>query len=78
MEIDRANTSIRNKPVLVRLTTDVYDWLTELSGKAGGGVATTIRSILESAKREGVEIVGDEDPNAPHPESPQEQPQAPG
>jgi len=76
MEIDRANTAIRNKPVLVRLTTDTYDWLTELSAKAGGGVATTIRSILESAKREGVEIVGGDEPDEPLP--PQEQPQAPG
>jgi len=56
MEIAQAETNRRDRPVLVRLTSKTYDWLSSLSEQAGGGIATTIRSILEAAQKEGVEV----------------------
>jgi predicted DNA-binding protein len=57
MEILQADISKRSRPVLVRLTPEIHEWLLNLSEKAGGGIATTIRSILEAAHRDGVSVV---------------------
>jgi hypothetical protein len=68
MEILQADISKRSRPVLVRLTPEIHGWLLDLSGKAGGGIATTIRSILEAAHRDGVSVVAaldDEDEDEP-------------
>jgi predicted DNA-binding protein len=56
MEILQAEINKRSRPVLVRLTPEVYEWLSKLSDKAGGGIATTIRSILEAARADGVSV----------------------
>jgi hypothetical protein len=61
MKIPQADVTIRNKPVLVRLTSETYEWLTELAARAGGGIATTIRNVLEAAQEEGVEVEGEND-----------------
>jgi predicted DNA-binding protein len=58
MEILEANITKRSRPVLVRLTPETYSWLNGLSERAGGGIATTIRSILEAARQDGVSVVG--------------------
>jgi predicted DNA-binding protein len=59
MEIVENYVERRSKPVLVRLTPEIYNWLGDLAEEAGGGVATTIRSILEAAKDEGVSVITD-------------------
>jgi len=62
MEIAETTPNRRSKPVLVRLTPGIYDWLEDLATRAGGGVATTIRAILEAAQEEGVEVTSEEYP----------------
>lgn len=57
MEILQADVSKRSRPILVRLTPETYEWLETLSEQAGGGVATTVRSILEAARADGVSVV---------------------
>ena len=62
MEILQADITKRSRPVLVRLTPETFDWLQTLSERAGGGIATTIRSILEAARADGVSVVGNREP----------------
>ena len=65
MEIVQADVTRRSRPVLVRLTPETFNWLSALSERAGGGVATTIRSIIEAAKADGVSVVGNETDEPP-------------
>ena len=57
MDLLNADVQRRSRPILIRLTPDLYERLTEVAQSVGGGIATTCRAILETALREGVNVV---------------------
>jgi predicted DNA-binding protein len=57
MNIVEAEANRRSIPILVRLTPPMHAKLMKLVEKAGGGIATTVRSIIEAALDEGVDVV---------------------
>jgi len=57
MKIANADTNRRSVPIMVRLTPPMYDKLMAVCKQAGGGIGTTVRSILEEALTEGIDVV---------------------
>lgn len=57
MDLLNADVQRRSRPILIRLTPDLYKRLTEVAQNVGGGIATTCRAILETALKEGVNVV---------------------
>jgi hypothetical protein len=61
MDLLSANVQRRSRPILIRLTPDLYDRLIAVAENVGGGIATTCRAILEQALLEGVNVVNSTD-----------------
>lgn len=57
MDLLNADVQRRSRPILIRLTPDLYARLTQVAQNVGGGIATTCRAILETALKEGVNVV---------------------
>lgn len=57
MNLLSENVQRRSRPILIRLTPDLYDRLIKVAEGVGGGIATTCRAILEQALQEGVNVV---------------------
>ena len=60
MDISQKPDPIRSRPVFIRLTPDLFDWVAKLTEETGGSFANTVRAILQGAREEGVSVV----PNA--------------
>jgi hypothetical protein len=61
MNLLKADVQRRSRPILIRLTPDLYDRLLIVANSAGAGMAPTCRAILETALNEGINVVDSSD-----------------
>jgi dihydroxyacid dehydratase/phosphogluconate dehydratase len=57
MRIEKKMAPGRTINVLIRITPEMQAQLQKIAGKAGGGVATVMRQIVQNALDEGVKVV---------------------
>jgi hypothetical protein len=57
MDISQKPDPIRSRPVFIRLSPDLFNWVAKLTDETGGSFANTVRAILQGAREEGVSVV---------------------
>lgn len=67
MDISQKANPIRSRPVFIRLTPDLYQWVTDLCEETGHSFATIVRAILAGAREEGVSVIPNPEAEMPTP-----------
>jgi hypothetical protein len=60
MDISQKVDPIRSRPVFIRLTPDLYEWVMQLTDQTGHSFANIVRVILQGARDQGVSIIAAE------------------
>lgn len=77
MDLLNADVQRRSRPILIRLTPDLHRRLVQVAQTVGSSMATTCRAILETALREGVNVINPEpEPPPPAPRRRRARPEA--
>jgi len=57
MDISHKADPIRSRAVFIRLTPDLFEWVSKLTEETGHSFANIIRVILQGARDQGVSVI---------------------
>jgi len=67
MDISHKADPIRSRPVFIRLTPDLFEWVERLTEETGHSISNVVRVILQGARDQGVSVIPAEPVPAPMP-----------